>query len=193
MESIAVDLRKVVDLSREVDRLTGLLQRNEPVDAMLMDALTVTMLVRYGRAFSPGSREHEVVRGLVAAMSAEQQSLHDYLIDVRNKHTAHSVNRLEETEVTVTLLEEPNGNATLHGIGIGHVSVVTLLPHMPRETTNLALWLLDRLDALIVQARAPLYKIAQEMGPQRIRTELEPWRTSVRVTSENPRKPRAKP
>lgn len=195
IESIGSDLEKVITLSNSVKGMLTqeMLDRNSAEDGMLVDALTVTMLIRYSRAFSPGAREYKVAHGLIEEMSPEQKQLHEYLMFVRNKHAAHSRNRFEDTEVTVALFEEENGAAQYAGIGAGHQALATVPADKLPQIHQLAEWLIQRLNTLRLAERAKLQEIVLAMGTERIQKELKPWKASIRVTADKPHKARSKP
>lgn len=66
-------------------------------DFTLIDALTTTMLVRYSRAFTSGSRQNLKEEALLAAFDEEQRTSHRRFRDLRNKYVAHPDSPLEHS------------------------------------------------------------------------------------------------
>jgi len=161
MESVKQDLLGVIEYC---DRLEAL-DSNRP-DFFLWDALCSGAVVRYARCFSSGAR-HQLRHDLFDGATQEHRELHDYLIAVRSKHVAHSVNWFEETEVTAMIREDDN---SIHSVAAGHGRVVGLDSDMPGHIRHLVQWLLSHVEEVIAQERPKLLAVAQALGADKIKS-----------------------
>jgi hypothetical protein len=160
MESIKQDLTGVVSYC---DRLEALMDSRP--DFLIWDALCSAMVVRYARCFSSGARD-PLPHTLLDGASEEQRKLHEYVMDVRNKHVAHSVNSFEETDVTVTVCEDDD---FIHSIAMSHGRFVGLSYEFPGKIRELAQWLLAHADQVIERERSAMLEIARELGPEKVK------------------------
>jgi hypothetical protein len=78
--------------------------------------------VAYARPFKTGVREIKLTKEFFTQLEAAfDSSLHDYLIDVRDKHVAHSVNEFENCRATTVMVSTADRKTWRVG-GIGHVA-----------------------------------------------------------------------
>ena len=114
LSGIEYDFETTIQLSK---RLLMLFEANNYSNMELIDALTTAILVRYSRPFSTGVRKALKVEDIVSLSQAEKR-MHDWLIQTRNKHIAHSVNTFEENQVCGYYNSDK-----LHEYGITSISV----------------------------------------------------------------------
>jgi hypothetical protein len=96
MYSIARDLDSAIQVC---GRLIELLPSN---DQILIESLWTSALIKYARCFSEGKRfglPIDVFDGL----EGDPKGTHQYYIDMRNKHLAHSVNPFEQVKIGLVL------------------------------------------------------------------------------------------
>jgi hypothetical protein len=105
-------------------RLLQLLDSTEgEPDSVFVEALWTAALVGYSRCFKDGKREYRLQTRDIAALPLEGEvvEFHQLMLDLRDKHIAHSVNPFEQIVVGAMLspLDAPNrqveGISTLMG------------------------------------------------------------------------------
>lgn len=122
------------------------------------EAITAAIATAYGRCFNEGVRERLPHTLLNSAPSAVRAT-HDYLIDLRNKHVAHSVNEYEHNYLVVRLSYEAG-----RPVGISDVSVQTsrFIPISDRElpgVRGLVGWVRASVDAAFEAERAKIMDV----------------------------------
>jgi hypothetical protein len=125
-----VDLHAAKDM---FERQTSLLD-NERSDPLLVDALSTSALVRYGRCFTSGIRKRLGLDLLPNATAAELD-LHERMRGVRDWHVAHAVNRQEAHGLYIIVNPDPSGQPTVLGISSQSTAA---LPLDPPEVTAAA-------------------------------------------------------
>ena len=128
-------LRDLASFERDFELAAGYLRHYLSGDiegdrtfASPLDALWTAAVVIYARAFSKGVRATNGPS--IDRLSSADRELHDYVIDVRNKYLAHSVNGFEHTDVVAFLVDSPKHPKALSGIGTIH----TALSRMERSS-----------------------------------------------------------
>lgn len=82
-------------------------------------ALIFSGVVAYARCFKSGVREHKLIPGDLTAKGAPfDHDIHHYLVDLRDKHVAHSVNDFEQCDAIAVMIGKP-GSVWRDGSGIG--------------------------------------------------------------------------
>ncbi|NIH86597.1 hypothetical protein [Amycolatopsis granulosa] len=112
----------------------------EDHDSLLIRAMWSSALVAYKRCFERGKRTGltiEDVRSL--ALQGEVEGWHQFLLDMRDKHVAHSVNPFEEVRVGAIIDEEG------HGVGAAFVSLFYM------SATPEGVWQLGKLAHELLQ------------------------------------------
>jgi hypothetical protein len=94
-------------------------------------ALIFSAVVAYARPFVTGVRPVRLSKEFFAPLAAGfDHQLHDYLIDVRNKHVAHSVNEFERCDATTVMVGSDDKGWRLAGIGVVENHVIGLTGDM---------------------------------------------------------------
>lgn len=122
------------------------------------DAHWVAALVNYGRAFGTGVRKTE--RLDPGVLSPGQRERHDYFLNLRNKHVAHAVNKLEHVVCVAYLTDSAFAPRAVTRVGQTHVSLNPMADedvHDLRDLANTFIVLLNR------RVRALHAKIADEL------------------------------
>lgn len=124
------ELEHVVALSSQLEFL--LASTDDPEHRLSAQAFWQATLVHYARCFGGGRRtplsgEHVKRVGLTNAAE-----FHKWLVDLRNKHIAHSVNVFEDCEVGFALDSAEDGTEDLVPAAI--VAVVATAPLPPAAT-----------------------------------------------------------
>lgn len=82
-------------------------------------ALIFSGVVTYARCFKSGVREFKLNSDDLIAKSAPfDNDIHQYLIALRDKHVAHSVNEFEQCDAIAVMIGKP-GSTLRYGSGIG--------------------------------------------------------------------------
>jgi hypothetical protein len=136
-----IDMRAVVDVCERLDALGD----TSKLDFVLWEALSGAAVIRYGRCFKQGVRHYLPTRALSAAPH-ELQETHAFVIALRDKHVAHSVNPFEENEVTVQIGDHFNSSQEIISVNTAHGRVLGLLFGMPAQLGELAKWWLGWLN-----------------------------------------------
>jgi hypothetical protein len=88
-------------------------------DNLQATALIFAGVISYGRCFKGGVREEKLdAKDLATKVSSFDLEIHDYLIALRDKHVAHSVNDFEECQAVATFVGKP-GAALRDGGAVG--------------------------------------------------------------------------
>lgn len=118
-------------------QILALLPDEPPVPheiALSANALWIAAHVAYARCFIGGARRN-VPLDFLSTLDGEPVELHNYIIDMRNKHVAHSVNAFEQVQIGI-VLDEEQGSAV--GVGIGHLKRAVDAPEGTRNMMLLA-------------------------------------------------------
>ncbi len=102
------------DLAYAVEALSALLNEGQiPSGSLIARSLLVAALVAYARCFTTGvRRRYSLDLRRVEAMDAGATAYHHWLLDVRNKYIAHSVNAYEQG-VPGLLLSPPESSVRM--------------------------------------------------------------------------------
>jgi hypothetical protein len=153
---IVLDLRSTIDICR---RLMEELQK-EVQDAVLIEALWTSALVKYARCFASGKR-FGLDEKIFEHFDGDPIGTHRYFIDMRNKHVAHSVNPFEEVRVGVVLSAPSAQTLTVQGIAVLSRKLISTDVDGVRNLITLASTLHKRVGQLAKQEQDGLLKWAQ--------------------------------
>lgn len=98
-------------------------QRDDNKDVVLIRALWTAALVAYARCFASGVR-YGLTPDLFDHFEGEPREAHEYYLELRNKHIAHSVNPFEQIVIGAILsppdaeIRNVEGIATLTGANL---------------------------------------------------------------------------
>ena len=103
-ESILTDLDSVQKWLKVIIRI----QENDPdlKDSTVLSGLFIAILITYARCFTSGKREILQPEEIYNGLKGDPLGLHRYLIDMRNKHIAHSVNSFEQIQIGVFISDK---------------------------------------------------------------------------------------
>jgi len=120
----------------------------EEPDALLVDALSVSAIVRYCRCFTTGRRARLRIDQLPSATGADV-NFHARLRGTRDWHISHPVNQQEAHALYLIIDESPGATTGAVGISSRATSQISLAPFEAREMVDLCgkwiAWLKDRL------------------------------------------------
>jgi hypothetical protein len=164
LEGIRIDLEAVIDLCDLMSKV-----KRDDYSPTMWEALSAATVVRYARCFATGVRMR-LTDQMFDGANPDLNDLHSYLIAVRSKHVAHSVNEFEENRVTVSIREDEQAKTfEIQGIGGHHARLVGLAFDEPARVRDLCGWLLQRVHRTAEIERAKLLLVAKEYGAEKIR------------------------
>ncbi len=150
------DLRTVVDFCK---RLESLLEIKNP-DFVLYDALSSAAVIRYGRCFKKGIRDRLFAETLTNSPTQLLET-HEYIIALRDKHIAHSVNPFEENDVTVQIADHFVSSREISSVNTAHGRAIGLSFEKPGQLHALADWWLAWLKTEMKKERRALVVLAR--------------------------------
>lgn len=124
------------------------------------EAISSAAVVRYARCFSSGVRE-ALEHDLLNLADPDLQELHRFIIDLRNKHVAHSVNPFEENDVTLQIASHFQSSEEITAVNTAHGRLIGLSFGMPDQLKRLAEWLLLKLIEEVKNEKVKLLKLAR--------------------------------
>jgi len=151
------DLRAVVEYCK---RLEAQWRSLGTLDFPLHEALSAAAVIRYGRCFKQGVRQRLLEKHLNAAPS-ELGHTHRYVIELRDKHVAHSVNPFEENDVTVQISDHYVSSAEVFAVNTAHGRAVGFPSDMPAKLRALGEWWLAWLEVEIKKEKEMLVNLAK--------------------------------
>lgn len=153
LAGIKADLEQVAEYcDRMIERYAGAHLKKSPFDIVgfathldLIDweALSTAASVAYARCFVSGVRQ-SLDPALLSGEDAELRSTHDFILNLRNKHVAHSVNSFEENSVTVHVEEFFKSSAEISSVVPRHTRQTGLSFDEPAKLKRLVAWWLAR-------------------------------------------------
>lgn len=101
LADLAAIIQDFKSIMQACSRLKNLLEENSQ-DNLLIESLWVSALIKYARCFATGKR-FGLSKNIFQNLHGESLKAHQFYIDLRNKHIAHSVNPYEQMEVGFVL------------------------------------------------------------------------------------------
>jgi hypothetical protein len=171
LNMILNDLSFALECFAEADKL-GI----PDASSSLSKALVFSAVVAYARPFMTGVREVKLEPSFFADLAESfDPSLHAYLIDLRNKHIAHSVNEFERCETVALMVGTPaTGWRIGGGIGVSETQAVGLpRDHVQKAVTHITNSL-NFLRDIVERKRAELYQEFKAQFEKDRRWEIAP-------------------
>lgn len=162
---VLADLGSIVqDLGftmKTCSRLKKLLQEKSK-DSLLIESLWTVALIRYARCFASGKR-FGLSESIFNELKGEPHKAHKIYIDLRNKHTAHSVNPFEQMEVGLIL--SPLKNTERKIVGMATLSMRYMCPDIEgvHQLGLLAKVVLEKVCELAKQYEKKVLEIGQKI------------------------------
>jgi hypothetical protein len=163
MIGIQYDLRVT---SEYCDRIQ-VLQEATPEDVLLLEGLTHAAVMRYCRAFSPGTRFH-LDRDILDGLPQAQLDDHDFFKSLRDKFMAHPVNPFEENSVYAQVNKGANGNIEIPNVQSHHLRMLFLNPNEIQNLRVLAVAVLKRVENLAESKKVTLLELARKISPNQL-------------------------
>ena len=178
LAGIQADLERVVAYcARMVARYAGshlaetpfdIVGFTTPIDFDDWEALSTASAIAYGRCFASGVRSR--LTPLVPEMQdPAMRELHEFLIEFRNKHVAHSVNAFEENSVGVHVSSDYTSSADILTIVPRHTRQSGFQIDMPSSIRRLAEWWQQQVQDAIDVERLAVLRALQAVPLEEIR------------------------
>lgn len=172
LQLILADLSFALECFKEADKL-GL-----PDSANLHSkALIFSAVVAYARPFMTSVREIRLDQTFFAGEGGQgfDVKLHDYLVAVRNKHVAHSVNEFERCEATGVMVgSSDHSKWRPAGVGFTQHSIIGLSRSIVEQSIGQLSNMLAALTAEIERRRIALFQDFREKFEQDGKWEMAP-------------------
>ena len=160
--------RDFVTAKAEAHYLLSHLANADPIDFVLIQALTTSVIVRYCRPFADGVRNFHIARGLVGELSSTEGLYHQRNLDWRNKHIAHSVNSFETNYLYAEWVEKPMMPSTITKIGVAETKIIVLNSAELEAIVSITEKYIGSLDKLIAAETQRVLELAKRADNEAI-------------------------
>lgn len=126
-------------------------------------AFWIAAVTMYGRAFSTTGLRHSA-RATTDIYGDDDHAAHQYLITMRNKYIAHSVNAFEQAAVFAIVSGESPGTINIEGVGTQHASFARLSRARAMQIANMCEAQMAEIDARVATAIAAVKVELAERG-----------------------------
>ena len=178
LAGIKADLDRVTDYcDRMIERYAGAHLKKSPfdivgftthVDFIDWEVLSIAASVAYARCFVSGVRQ-SLDAALLEGDEPELRSMHEFVLHLRNKHVAHSVNSFEENSVTVHVNDSFQSSAEIVSVVPRHTRQTGLAFDFPAKLKTLVSWWLSKvLEETRVEMQTVL-QLVQAMPIEEVR------------------------
>jgi len=139
--------------------------------AIIRKSLWNAALIAYARSFATGVRATRLSTAMFDAFAeraSDALKAHEYFLDQRNKHTAHSVNRLEDVRIILMVGDGVNITKGVHGGGPFHIQQAHEQPGNVQTLANLAMVLAQLVEAQISQKSQQVLSEARALNDSQL-------------------------
>lgn len=143
-----------------------------PGAQIVADALSTAIVVRYSRCFTIGVRK-KLKDDVLIELPEYLREVHKFLRLVRDKYIAHSVNGLEENEVTVHVRAPPDPPA-VGGIGIREARTIILGAEEVVQVRELCRAVASSVDRMIAEQQTVVKQQIERLPVEEIYRLPEP-------------------
>lgn len=178
LAGINADLDRVLEYcDLMIDRYAGAHLKKSPfdivgfttqVDFIDWEALSTAASVAYARCFVSGVRQ-SLDTALLNGASLDLLSTHNFVLNLRNKHVAHSVNSFEENSVNVFVDDSFRSSAEIVSVVPTHTRQSGLAFDDPEKLKQLATWWLSKVREEISAETQVVLQLVQVMPLEEIR------------------------
>lgn len=128
-------------------------------DFVLWEGLCSASVVRYARCFASGVRD-KLSHSLLDGADSKLRDFHNYVVELRNKHVAHSVNPFEENVVTLQIGDHFTASTEIVAVNGSHGRTVGLGLGEEDQLKALAEWVLERVKEMMKKEKTGLLALA---------------------------------
>ncbi len=174
----ATALTDLEGAKHDLDTAAAFCERLEAINdqslesSVMVDALSTAIAIRYARCFTSGVRA-KLTEDVLTTLLPQLRQLHEYLLVVRDKHVAHSVNALEENHVTIHLRELPDPPG-LGGVGILQARTLVLSKESAAQVRELCRAVATAVGQLATGQRAAVEQYVQRVPIEEVYRWPEP-------------------
>jgi hypothetical protein len=154
LAAIALDLKFVLDA---VSRLGQMIDQDATTDPSVAEALWTSALVTYARCFAGGKRAG-LPWSLFDSIHPDAPQGHRFMIDMRDKHVAHSVNPFDQVRIGAVLTPPVGSTREVVGTAILRQKLVgwdrdglQVLWNLAREAHNYTVRRSDEVEARLLE------------------------------------------
>lgn len=129
-----------------------------------LKALIFAGVTSYARPFKTSVREFKLTENEFSSLGDFSAELHNYLIALRDKHIAHSVNEFERCEASTVMVGTPDQKSwRVAGIGFTFLNAIGLSAALLDKAIGQISKMLPIVDKAIDESRTKLYKEQTEL------------------------------
>jgi hypothetical protein len=172
LHMIVNDFSFSLDCFREADKI-GLPDSQN----LLSKSLIFSAVVAYARPFKTGVRQLRMNVEYFSAIPAFNIEIHDYIIAVRDKHVAHSVNEFERSATTGVMVGTPSTNWRPAGVGVTTLHSVGLSRRIIEGAITQISGMLDLLRARMEIIKPEIFRDFKEKFEKDGKWEMAPIAT----------------
>lgn len=177
-------LRRDFEMAHQFISTFARLPRSEVEPDSPHQALWIAAVTMYGRAFSTTGLRHSA-RASAELYDADDRSAHDYLIAMRNKYIAHSVNAFEQAVVLAIISGETGEKLSVEGVGTQHASLARLSRARALQMARMCKSQMEDIDSRIADAQTAVETELSERGTEFLMGLEELGMVSVDETAVN--------
>lgn len=111
--ALAQDLKSVMEICTRIKELL----ENKSEDNVLIESYWTTAVIKYSRCFKNGKR-FGIDESILDGLPGDPQGAHNFYMDMRDKHVAHSVNAFEKNGAGLILSPEDSQERKVRGIAL---------------------------------------------------------------------------
>lgn len=169
MAGVQRDLRWTAAACAQIKRRA----RQRDYDSIAIEALHDAALSRYGRCFKKGRRDaFHIPRQWITELPDSLRETHEHVLDLRDRHIAHSVNDWEVNLPVVRLVAGELGATVLGDVSVRQVRVLMLGAEEVDRFWHLAKTLADRVVESMEAAKADLLQEARRIPIEKLQRRL---------------------
>lgn len=160
---------------------------HEISEFIIHEAFCSAIIVRYGRAHTTG-RKKKFPEECVKNLTQEEKDNHDYFMNLRNLHYAHSVNNYECNIPKAWIKNIDSSNPELDQVGVVHNRVIKLSTQEIQNIVSLADKLLTSLENQIKEEKNMVTEIAKQISISKLIKNKFPEILTTKESAGKPRK-----
>lgn len=159
-------LRRDFEMARQFLRHFAELPQEEVEPDSPNQSFWISALTMYGRAFAKGRRH--AARATPDVYDDSDLDAHRFLVDMRNKFVAHSVNAFEQAAIFAIIVDSPDEGFTIQGAGSQHSSFARLSRNRALQVSKMCEVQLADIDARMATAQKAVMAEVRDLGEERI-------------------------
>lgn len=170
MAGVLMDLRLTSGTVAQLSRRSEV----KGEDMLVLEAMQDSALIHYGRCYKGGVRTAFLIPvEWIEELPSELREAHQYFLNLRDKHIAHSVNDWElNTPVARVRINRETGEINVHAISVNRSRVVMLGSESLGKLWQLAKQLADKVEVEMEAEKVKLLDVARKISPSEIRRRI---------------------